>query len=277
MEKPEQQAATPDGRSATQLLFVYGTLQRGHGNHVWLAEAERLGSSSVEGLELYDLGPFPMAITGAGRVSGELYAVSEALLERLDHFEGVPRLYRRERRTLGDGREAWIYLGRPRQVRHSPRLEQGCWPGAGGRRAIPTRAAEPTAPGAAPALVGQRSGSGWPRAAANQARGPASAHLASAPLQTRSGRGLFRITAPLLVTLLGGVALLRPAPARADASLALCQRWRSSSGQERILLGNAIGAASYLTKVHKLAESPPEAPVDLYATSDLMRVCDGWR
>lgn len=64
---------------------------------------------------------------------------------------------------------------------------------------------------------------------------------------------------------------------RADPSLSQCQRWQHSRGTEFILLGNAIGAASYLTKVKRFAESPPEKPELLYAPTDLMRACEGWR
>ncbi len=65
-------------------------------------------------------------------------------------------------------------------------------------------------------------------------------------------------------------------PVRAEASLAQCQRWRRSSGPERIELGNAIGAAAYLTKQQRLAESDPQQPRLLYAPGDLQRTCDDW-
>lgn len=130
-------APTPQGG----LLFVYGSLQRGQPNHSWLAEAPCLGETELAGVDLYDLGPFPMAIAGAGRLQGELYRVEEPLLRRLDRFEGVPRLYRRERWSLADGRPVWIYLGSARQVRHSPRLAEGRWPQRPGAQALNGRAA----------------------------------------------------------------------------------------------------------------------------------------
>lgn len=114
------------------LLFVYGTLKRGLANHHQLAGAGFVAEAVMDGLDLHDLGPFPMAIAGQGQAHGELYRVNEAQLAQLDRFEGVPRLYERCKRPLRDGRQAWIYLGRPRQVRHSSRLAAGRWP-AGGR------------------------------------------------------------------------------------------------------------------------------------------------
>ena len=47
----------------------------------------------------------------------------------------------------------------------------------------------------------------------------------------------------------------------------------ASHGSARLLLGNSLGAAHYLTKKQRLQESPPEAPVALYSDSDLQRVC----
>jgi gamma-glutamylcyclotransferase (GGCT)/AIG2-like uncharacterized protein YtfP len=111
------------------LVFVYGTLKRGHGNHHWLAEAVFLGTTTLRGAVLHDLGPFPMAIEGEGTVWGEVYGVDEPGLARLDRLEGCPRLYRRCRRVLADGRKAWVYLGSWRQVRNVPRVADGCWQG----------------------------------------------------------------------------------------------------------------------------------------------------
>ncbi len=118
------------GAAAETPLFVYGTLKRGQANHGHLQGARCLGPAALEGASLHDLGPFPMAIAAQGRVVGELYAVEAAALPRLDAFEGCPRLYQRHWLTLADGRQAWVYLGQPRQVRHSPRLPEGEWPPA---------------------------------------------------------------------------------------------------------------------------------------------------
>ncbi|MEB3333081.1 MAG: gamma-glutamylcyclotransferase family protein [Synechococcaceae cyanobacterium] len=110
------------------LVFVYGTLKAGQPNHHWLTQARPLGEATLPGAVLHDLGPFPMAIRGEGRVLGELYAVDADALMQLDRLEGVPRLYERQQRPLADGRLAWVYLGRTRQVRHSVALPQGLWP-----------------------------------------------------------------------------------------------------------------------------------------------------
>ena len=113
------------------LVLVYGSLKRGCSNHHWLAGAHDLGEAELPGLALHDLGPFPMAVAspGAAPLRGELYGVSDSQLALLDQLEGVPRLYRRERRQLASGDPVWVYVGRKRQVRHAPLLERGGWEG----------------------------------------------------------------------------------------------------------------------------------------------------
>ena len=110
-----------------QLVFVYGTLKRGEKNHHWLEGASWQGEAELPGVVLHDLGPFPMAVIGAGLALGEVYAVEGSGLAKLDELEGYPRLYNRQVMELVDGRRAWVYLGRPRQVRHAPVLRGGVW------------------------------------------------------------------------------------------------------------------------------------------------------
>jgi hypothetical protein len=154
-----------------------------------------------------------------------VYAVDAAGLARLDRLEGYPRLYDRRPLPLADGRRAWVYLGRPHQVRHVSAIADGCWLGP--------------APGAA----------------------------------VRRSQ-----MAPAVMLVVGGAALLAAAlpaalPALALDTLATCNAWRGSHGSARLLLGNSLGAAHYLTKQQRLQESPVEAPVALYSDSDLQRVC----
>jgi gamma-glutamylcyclotransferase (GGCT)/AIG2-like uncharacterized protein YtfP len=102
-----------------ETVFIYGTLKRGFLNHRRMDRALYRGDATANGLRLYDLGPFPMAVPEAGfRVDGEVYALTGRHLQALDRFEGAPRLYQRVPWTLNDGRVAWIYVGRSRQIRH---------------------------------------------------------------------------------------------------------------------------------------------------------------
>jgi gamma-glutamylcyclotransferase (GGCT)/AIG2-like uncharacterized protein YtfP len=113
-------------------VFVYGTLKRGEKNHHWLEGASFQGEAELNGVVLHDLGPFPMAVVGEGTAIGEVYAVEGSGLARLDELEGYPRLYDRQVLSLCDGRRAWVYLGRPRQVRHAPVVAGGLWHASGG-------------------------------------------------------------------------------------------------------------------------------------------------
>jgi gamma-glutamylaminecyclotransferase len=84
-----------------QLLFVYGTLKRGCSNHRYLADQEFLGlARTPPGYRLYDLGGYPGIVAQAddpNGVVGEVWAVTDEALQRLDRFEGVHEgLYRRE-------------------------------------------------------------------------------------------------------------------------------------------------------------------------------------
>jgi gamma-glutamylcyclotransferase (GGCT)/AIG2-like uncharacterized protein YtfP len=87
------------------LLFVYGTLQRGGQNHRELADQTFLGAArTVPGYRLHDLGGFPGIFAHAQDqvgVAGEVWSIDAATQRRLDLFEGVPQgLYRRERIRL---------------------------------------------------------------------------------------------------------------------------------------------------------------------------------
>jgi gamma-glutamylcyclotransferase (GGCT)/AIG2-like uncharacterized protein YtfP len=121
-----------NGADSAALVFVYGSLKRGMANHQQLQGAVWRGVASLAGFALYDLGPFPMAVPCSEpgcAISGECFGVNAALLEQLDRFEGVPRLYTRQSHRLNQGEEAWVYVGRARQVRHVRRLADGCWSG----------------------------------------------------------------------------------------------------------------------------------------------------
>ena len=111
-------------------VFVYGTLKAGEANHRWLRGAVYLGRRLLPGAQLHDLGPYPMALLQEGVadvIHGELYSIDAAGLARLDVLEDYPALYDRRLVTLSDGGKAWVYHGRPEQVRGKPRVPHGDW------------------------------------------------------------------------------------------------------------------------------------------------------
>jgi gamma-glutamylcyclotransferase (GGCT)/AIG2-like uncharacterized protein YtfP len=108
----------------------------------------------MAGLELWDLGPYPMACVGVGRIRGDLLTLDEDSYElamaRVDALEGVDPVrpeqpgrihYWRERRTAilpgcgGPLPEAWVYLSEHIPGRRGVRIASSDWWQAdGGRR-----------------------------------------------------------------------------------------------------------------------------------------------
>ncbi len=85
----------------TSRIFVYGTLKRGCSNHRHLAGQQFVGlARTAPGFRLYDLGGYPGIVANPDDrdgVMGEIWAVDDDALQRLDRFEGVHEgLYRRE-------------------------------------------------------------------------------------------------------------------------------------------------------------------------------------
>lgn len=75
-------------------VFVYGTLMRGRSNHRILEGSHYLGSGSVGGYSMYDLGSYPgVKLDPNGTVLGELYEVDGNTLMRLNELEGEGNLY----------------------------------------------------------------------------------------------------------------------------------------------------------------------------------------
>lgn len=76
------------------LLFVYGTLKRGHENHSWIAAQQYVDVARTLPLyRIYDLGGYPgmvRAPEGQGiAIEGEVWEVDPAGLARLDVLEDI--------------------------------------------------------------------------------------------------------------------------------------------------------------------------------------------
>ena len=123
-------------------LFTYGTLMSGQPAAYMLRSAELIGPGRIQA-RLYDFGAFPAAMPGAQGdvVFGELYRVSEPMLESLDRYEGFqpdsafPSLYKRVRARVygpdGLNENAWVYFCDADYFSSmrddSPRIESGDW------------------------------------------------------------------------------------------------------------------------------------------------------
>jgi gamma-glutamylcyclotransferase (GGCT)/AIG2-like uncharacterized protein YtfP len=122
----------PRARSApvtATLVFVYGTLLSGEGNHGLLKTARRIGVDATQPrYELRHLGGYPALVRGGTRsVAGELYEVDAPTLFALDKLEGHPDFYRRARIRLASGVIADTYLLRRDQVEGRPIIESNHW------------------------------------------------------------------------------------------------------------------------------------------------------
>lgn len=110
-------------------LFVYGSLMRGEMYHRLISRGSFLGAAATPpDYDLVDLGAYPALLPG-GRtaVRGELYAVDEPLLSRIDELEGAPDYYRREEIVLADGTRAETYFLNAAETGHLPRIASGDW------------------------------------------------------------------------------------------------------------------------------------------------------
>ena len=113
----------------TSLVFVYGTLLRGEGNHRLLSRARFVGPArTAPTYRMHSLGGFPGVVAGGSQsIVGEVFEVNEAELAALDRLESHPRFYRRTPIQLADGTDAETYLLTQRHVADCPEVASGNW------------------------------------------------------------------------------------------------------------------------------------------------------
>lgn len=80
------------------IIFVYGTLMKGHCNDHYLRELKYLGIGRLTGYEMYHVSAYPGIVeNGTGYVIGELYEIDEKTLKVLDIIEGEGQLFIRKK------------------------------------------------------------------------------------------------------------------------------------------------------------------------------------
>jgi len=120
------------------LIFVYGTLLKGEPNHRVLGKSEFVRTGVTQPIfQLVSMGGFPAMVydpvLGNTAVKGEVYAVDQQTLARLDMLEGHPTMYVRSRIYLAREPGAkhqlvvYTYLMRPHQIDGRPEIESGGW------------------------------------------------------------------------------------------------------------------------------------------------------
>ncbi len=125
------------------LVFVYGSLLAGLGNHRLLrrhcARLVAPAQTINAGWTMLSLGGFPGVVHGGEDVIySEVYRVDQDGLAALDRLEGYPTFYDREQIEVsalaGEGApmKVWIYVLQ-RQVGDEPVVPGGDWRGCPGR------------------------------------------------------------------------------------------------------------------------------------------------
>jgi len=108
----KNQMETNLSSDSRQLVFVYGTLKRGHQrNHVFANQTFVGPATTAANYRMYDLGDYPGLIEvepGSGdRIQGEIYQVDPTCLLQLDRIEAVDQgLYERRDIRLNPPLEA---------------------------------------------------------------------------------------------------------------------------------------------------------------------------
>lgn len=109
------------------LVFVYGTLRLNASNAAdTFVGAEYSHSDAIDG-SIYNLGWYPgLILDNGGIVTGDVFAVTQEQLSRLDEYEGAPNLYSRKRVTTHGGVEVFVYEYNG-SVQSDERIPSGDW------------------------------------------------------------------------------------------------------------------------------------------------------
>lgn len=116
-----------------QLVFVYGSLKKGYGNHPILGNSEFIGKAKTYlEFQMYSFGGFPALVSGDKSYEGEIYSVDEDTMVRLDRLEGYPHFYTRKEHNViindEDNPLVWIYtLADESEAEALPIVERSSW------------------------------------------------------------------------------------------------------------------------------------------------------
>ena len=98
-------------------VFVYGTLRKGGENHHFLVDSKYLGEEEISGFKMFNIhGFYPAAVPSIqnSTIKGEVYEIDGYTLQKLDHLEGCPHLYKRITVATTEGpAEIYVWNGLP--------------------------------------------------------------------------------------------------------------------------------------------------------------------
>ena len=111
------------------LLFVYGTLKKGHSNHRLIENASYIGEDKTrENYCMINLGHFPATLEREkmSSIKGEMYLANGDLLQTLDKFEG--KWFYRKKVLFESGKSAYTYFISPETIKKKyPVIKNGNW------------------------------------------------------------------------------------------------------------------------------------------------------
>ncbi len=109
-------------------IFTYGTLRKGSKAHRFLQSAKLITENQkLNGFRMYDNGFYPFVIpveNQAEFIVGEIYQIPEEVLPQLDHYEGVPSLYKR---VYLEAQDLHLYVSQSTDLGHLPIITHGDW------------------------------------------------------------------------------------------------------------------------------------------------------
>jgi len=114
-----------------KLVFVYGTLKKGFGNHRWLDGAGFVGKAKTSSIfSMINLGYYPgVLLHGETSITGELYLIDKTIEDRLDDLEGVDSgLYHKTEVDTDKGKALMYYYPRTNLIGEAIHLiKEGVW------------------------------------------------------------------------------------------------------------------------------------------------------
>ena len=110
-------------------IFVYGSLRLGMTQHAKLSSVPFLGHAVTRPeFTLFDSGPWPAAVRGGETaIVGELYEVTNKKIAELDRYERHPDFFFRQKITLANRLEAWMWIYISRLPHEWKAIGDGCW------------------------------------------------------------------------------------------------------------------------------------------------------
>lgn len=124
------------------LIAVYGSLRPGaHAFHLMVGGTRPISLGTLEGANIYNMGPFPALKKNPNKdfkvVVHVLEITDKSLPARLDQYEGYPDFYNREEMdiTLENGNvvKAWVYTFQ-NDVEMERRIVSGDWLNRAGQK-----------------------------------------------------------------------------------------------------------------------------------------------